>query len=160
MQIQANNHTHANVCLLRHFKKNLSQIHRSRAYFTLMKTCMVCQLNLLGLIVKRVTSGCALICWKKSEEQCLEISLNSKKTKTNSIYGDISPRCRAAYGRGWPPYVLCICFHLIGWCEEMRINTESPERRSASRRIARLKEERSGKFNPNKWHLEVEERWV
>lgn len=36
------------------------------------------------------------------------------------------------------------------------LDPESSGRRSPSRRIARLKEARSGKFNPHKLHLEVQ----
>lgn len=114
---------------------------------------MVCQLNLLGRTAERVTSGRALIHWKKSGEHCLEISLNSITRKEAHLWRHLARR--SLRGIRWPPcYVLggvggCYYFilffslsfspHLICWCEEMRISTESSERRSASRRVGGLK---------------------
>lgn len=73
--------------------------------------------------------------------------------KKDVVYAEL-PSYAAEERIGCPAWCL---FVFICRCKATQINAENPERWGTSRHIARLKEERSGKFNPNNFLLN--HRW-
>lgn len=132
------------------------------AYFTLIKTCVVCQLNPLRPHTQRSAERHGPEGNRKPFFSGNDFKFRKPKNKraaslaTSPVDSGGEPRCFFLYFFHiiFPLlFFLCLVSYQPMW-RDADYSTESSERRSGvtARRRAR-KEERSGKFNPNKWHL-------